>query len=157
MIKAASVARLCDVMFVFVRPGHRLFEQNFQLIADDIADMDQRAASFGRTLRYGINCHVICSDTAEEAFARADALEAGDKNDLVSALIAKACGGGLVGTPGLIAERITRYEALGVECLMLTFHPMMEGMEKFVAEVMPLLGRGTAQPRIGEKAFATRH
>jgi FMNH2-dependent dimethyl sulfone monooxygenase len=151
------VARLCDVMFVFVRPGHRLFEQNFQLIADDIADMDQRAASFGRTLRYGINCHVICSDTAEEAFARADALEAGDKNDLVSALIAKACGGGLVGTPGLIAERITRYEALGVECLMLTFHPMMEGMEKFVAEVMPLLGRGTAQPRIGEKAFATRH
>ena len=88
-------------------------------------------------------------------FARADALEAGDKNDLVSALIAKACGGGLIGTPELIAERIRRYEMLGVECLMLTFHPMMEGMEKFANEVMPLLGR--SQPKMKEKAFAARH
>jgi FMNH2-dependent dimethyl sulfone monooxygenase len=94
---------------------------------------------------------------AEEALARADALEAGDKNDLVSALVAKACGGGLIGTPELIAERIKSYEALGVECLMLTFHPMMEGMERFAAEVMPLLGRGRTQIKMEEKGFAARH
>ena len=149
------VARLCDVMFVLVRPEHRKFEQNFDLIATDIADMDRRAQSYGRTLRYGINCHVICADTVEAAQAEADQLEA-NKNDWISGLIAKALGGGLIGTPALIAERIKRYEALGVECLMLTFHPMMEGMEKFAAEVMPLLGRATAGIKTGAKAFAAR-
>jgi FMNH2-dependent dimethyl sulfone monooxygenase len=147
------VARLCDVMFVLVRPEHRQFEENFKLIAADIADMDRRAESYGRTLRYGINCHVICADTVEAAYAQADALEA-NKKDWISALIAKALGGGLIGTPALIAERIKRYEALGVECLMLTFHPMLEGLERFAVEVMPLLGRG--QPKTKEKAFA-RH
>jgi FMNH2-dependent dimethyl sulfone monooxygenase len=153
------VARLCDVMFVLVRPEHRKFEQNFKLIADDIADMDRRAHSHGRTLRYGINCHVICADTVEAAQAEADQLEA-NKSDWISGLIAKALGGGLIGTPEVIAERIKRYEALGVECLMLTFHPMIEGMERFAAEVMPLLGRGRAQPKrideTGEKALARR-
>src|SRR3954471_92533 len=149
------VARLCDVMFVLVRPEHRKFEQNFDLIATDIADMDRRAQSYGRTLRYGINCHVICADTVEAAQAEADQLEA-NKNDWISGLIAKALGGGLIGTPALIAERIKRYEAAGVECLMLTFHPMMEGLEKFAAEVMPLLSHGAAEIKTGAKAFAAR-
>jgi FMNH2-dependent dimethyl sulfone monooxygenase len=149
------VTRLCDVMFVLVRPEHRKFEQNFDLIATDIADMDRRAQSYGRTLRYGINCHIICADTVEAAQAEADQLEA-NKNDWISGLIAKALGGGLIGTPALIAERIKRYEALGVECLMLAFHPMMEGLEKFAAEVMPLLGRATPGIKTGAKAFAAR-
>ena len=78
-----------------------------------------------------------------------------NKNDWISGLIAKALGGGLIGTPALIAERIKRYEALGVECLMLTFHPMMEGMEKFAAEVMPLLGRATPGIRDGSKGLCS--
>ena len=80
-----------------------------------------------------------------------------NKSDWISGLIAKALGGGLIGTPARIAERIENYEALGVECLMLTFHPMMEGMERFAAEVMPLLGRGGVQSRTGEKALAARY
>jgi hypothetical protein len=39
---------------------------------------------------------------------------------------------------------------------MLTFHPMMEGMEKFAAEVMPLLSHGAAEIKTGAKAFAAR-
>ena len=39
---------------------------------------------------------------------------------------------------------------------MLTFHPMMEGLEKFAAEVMPLLGRATAAgTKTGAKAFVS--
>jgi FMNH2-dependent dimethyl sulfone monooxygenase len=150
------VARLCDVMFVQVRPEHRRFEENFKLIAADIAEMDRRAQSYGRTLRYGINCHVICADTVEAATAEADGLEA-NKSDWISGLIAKALGGGLIGTPARIAERIDRYEALGVECLMLTFHPMMEGMQRFASEVMPLLGHGRSHFDTGGNALAARH
>lgn len=148
------VARLCDVMFVWVRPGHRLFEQNFNLIADDIADMNARARSHGRALRYGINCHVICADSAEAAEAQADALEATSGTDFVSALIAKALGGGLVGTPDLIAERIRRFETIGIECLMLTFHPMLAGLETFATKVMPLLGRSRPEAAAAPRALA---
>ena len=50
-------------------------------------------------------------------------LEAYDKRDWISGLIAQArSAAGLIGTPGLIAERIERYEALGRRVLcMLTF------------------------------------
>jgi len=40
---------------------------------------------------------------------------------------------------------------------MLTFHPMMEGMQNFAAEVMPLLGRGGPHHNTGVRAFAARN
>ena len=36
-----------------------------------------------------------------------------------------------------IAERIRRYEDMGLDCLMLQFHPMREGLETFAREIMP--------------------
>ena len=62
----------------------------------------------------------------------------------VAFIAAKALGPGLVGTPEQIADRIRRYEAAGVGTLMMHFHPMMEGMERFAGRVMPLLGRKAA-------------
>jgi FMNH2-dependent dimethyl sulfone monooxygenase len=46
---------------------------------------------------------------------------------------------GLVGTPAQIAERIRGFEHAGVELLLLQFSPQLEEMERFAAEVMPLL------------------
>ena len=48
-------------------------------------------------------------------------------------------GAGLVGTPAIVAERIRRWEAMGIGLLMLQFHPMREGLEGFARDVMPLL------------------
>jgi FMNH2-dependent dimethyl sulfone monooxygenase len=56
-----------------------------------------------------------------------------------AAVAAKALGAGLVGTPQIIAQRIRRYEAMGIDCLMLQFHPMRDGLETFAREVMPLI------------------
>jgi alkanesulfonate monooxygenase SsuD/methylene tetrahydromethanopterin reductase-like flavin-dependent oxidoreductase (luciferase family) len=47
----------------------------------------------------------------------------------------------LIGTPHTIAERLRRYEDIGMECVMLHFHPMIEGLDRFGFEVMPLLPR----------------
>jgi FMNH2-dependent dimethyl sulfone monooxygenase len=133
------IARDCDYWFVDCLTDYRLWEQNLQQAAAAISDMNARAASHGRKIDYGMSCHVICADTADEAHALAAELEEHGKTSRVSFIAAKALGPGLVGTPEMIAERIRRYEAAGVGTLMLHFHPMMEGMERFARSVMPLV------------------
>ena len=46
---------------------------------------------------------------------------------------------GLVGTPDQVAERILEFEDAGVDLLLLQFSPQYEEMERFAAEVMPLV------------------
>jgi len=46
---------------------------------------------------------------------------------------------GLVGTPEQVAERVREFEAAGVELLLLQFSPQLEEMERFAADVLPLL------------------
>ncbi len=47
---------------------------------------------------------------------------------------------GLVGTPEQVAEGIRAFEQAGVNLLLLQFSPQYEEMERFAAEVMPLVG-----------------
>jgi FMNH2-dependent dimethyl sulfone monooxygenase len=46
---------------------------------------------------------------------------------------------GLVGTPEYVAERIRLFAAAGVDLLLLQCSPQLEEMERFAAEVMPLV------------------
>ena len=93
-------------------------------------------------------CRVMSSAPIRqsEAVDLANQLEEHGKtiSNRVAFIAAKALGPGLVGTPELIADRIRRYEAAGVGTLMMHFHPMMEGMERFARQVMPLLNRKAA-------------
>jgi FMNH2-dependent dimethyl sulfone monooxygenase len=46
---------------------------------------------------------------------------------------------GLVGTPEQVAERILEFERAGLDLLLLQFSPQHEEMERFAAEVIPLV------------------
>jgi FMNH2-dependent dimethyl sulfone monooxygenase len=93
-----------------------------------------------------MSAHVICADTLREANARASELEAYGRRDRISSTAARGLGACLVGTPELIAERMCRYEDIGVELFLLNFHPMRAGLETFAQSVMPLLpGKDTAR------------
>ena len=46
---------------------------------------------------------------------------------------------GLVGTPEQVAERVRELEAAGVNLLLLQCSPQLEEMERFAAQVVPLL------------------
>ena len=127
------IARDCDYWFVDCLSDYRLWERNMDQAAVSISDMNARAARHGRRVDYGMSCHVICADTTD-AVDLANQLEEHGKASRVAFIAAKALGPGLVGTPELIADRIRRYEAAGVGTLMLHFHPMVEGMERFCAE-----------------------
>lgn len=133
------VARLCDVWFVDYDPGYAHADDNLERIARDVDDLNRRSESYGRTLSYGISAHVICTDSVNEAEERVRELEEYGKQDPVSAVAAKALGAGLVGSPAQIADRLRYLESLDVDCPMVHFYPMMEGLETFAARVMPLL------------------
>ena len=133
------VARACDVWFVAYDPGFAGAEANLARFARDIEDLDRQAESYGRSLSYGISAHVICTESASEAEERVQELEEYGSRDPVSAVAAKGLGAGLVGTPRQIADRLRYFESIGIECPMVHFHPMMDGLETFAAEVMPLV------------------
>jgi FMNH2-dependent dimethyl sulfone monooxygenase len=140
------IARDGDCWFVDYQTDYRMAEHNIEQAAVFIADMRRRAERHGRRVDFGMSCHVICADTTEQAVELANQLEEHGKNisNRVAFIAAKALGPGLVGTPELIADRIGRYEAAGVGTLMMHFHPMVEGMERFARQVMPLLNRKAA-------------
>jgi dimethylsulfone monooxygenase len=48
---------------------------------------------------------------------------------------------GLVGTPEQVAERVREFEAVGADLLLLQCSPQLEEMERFAAEVIPLVGK----------------
>ena len=102
--------------------------------------MRRRAARYNREIGFGISCHVMCAPTNAEAHARALALEEYGKMSRLALISAKALGAGLLGTPERIARRLQRYDSIGVSTLMLHFHPMIEGLELFAREIMPLVG-----------------
>ena len=129
------IARYCDTWFIAHAPGLAAYESNALAIAADIKDMRERAGRHGRSLGYGLSTYVICAPTM--ALAEAEAAELDQIPEATVA--AKALGAGLVGTPQVIAERIRRYEDMGLDCLMLQFHPMREGLETFAREIMPLI------------------
>jgi alkanesulfonate monooxygenase SsuD/methylene tetrahydromethanopterin reductase-like flavin-dependent oxidoreductase (luciferase family) len=142
---AASIA---DIYLLNGRPLEQL--------SPIIADMRQRAAARGRTLRYGIAGFVICratEDAAHAELARLAGLKHGKviggdpqtvmhKNQPTAGPRVGINGGtdaGLVGSPAQVAERMHRLAALGIETFLLQFHPTLEELERFGVEVMPLL------------------
>jgi FMNH2-dependent dimethyl sulfone monooxygenase len=134
------VARHCQSWFVDAPPGHRQWEENFATIEAHVRAMDERCARLGRKLDYTLNAAVLCADSTAEAQRRADALEERARdNRLLMAGGVKGLGGGLVGTPEVVVERLQRYAAIGIDCVMLRFMPVFEGMYRFGAEVIPKL------------------
>jgi FMNH2-dependent dimethyl sulfone monooxygenase len=131
------IARECDLWFANYEPGIGAYEMNARQMAADIIDMRERAASHGRSIGYGVSTHVACGDDVEALIADARSLENHPEHNVAI----KALGAGLIGTPQMIADRIRRYEDMGLTCLMLQFHPMQQGLQIFADRVMPLIGR----------------
>lgn len=131
------VAGLADVWFVETPTGNWDFDEIRPKLAATIADMRARAERAGRPMRYAISAHVICEDSLGQADEQARALAELGNRDAISAVAARALGAGLVGTPAILADRIGQLSELGIETMMLHFHPMREGMERFASRVMP--------------------
>ncbi|MCE2453193.1 MAG: LLM class flavin-dependent oxidoreductase, partial [Nitrospinae bacterium] len=120
--------------------------------------VNHEAQANERSIRHGMSSFIVCRDTDEEAQAELPKLTGVDRAVQHRKTSAKAGGvgsnggtaTGLVGSPQTIAERIMAFHEAGVELFLLQFHPMLEEMERFASQVMPLLPLGEKAPEAAE-------
>ena len=144
-------AALADVYLINGRPVDKTKE-----LVDRVRAL---GTARGRTLQFGISAFVICRDTAEAAQAEHVRLQAFRFEEPIPGVDRKVVmirtyayspgyvgsnGGtaaGLVGTPQQIADRLIQFFNIGVTTFLLQFHPMLEEMQRFGEQVVPLLAQ----------------
>jgi FMNH2-dependent dimethyl sulfone monooxygenase len=148
------IATKCDA---YVMHGDPL-----DVIAGRVADMRARRVALGkRPLAFGMAAYAIVRSTEAEAkrelarnttvrpdspgFANFGDWTANTQLERPLALqdysvSNRGLRAGLVGTPEQVAERVRAYADVGVDLLLLQCSPQLEEMERFAAEVMPLVG-----------------
>lgn len=132
------IADTCNVWFLAYEAGIENAEKNIEVLQKEIQDMKRSEGD--KRLEYAISAFVICEETMEEALEKAKTLEAhAEMHGGVAKVAAHSLGAGLVGTPEMIARRIQEYEEIGINHLMLRFNPIMEGLDRFAEQVMPLI------------------
>jgi dimethylsulfone monooxygenase len=135
------VAQECDVWFVNGSRHYRDYEEGLKRIEREIGLMERRCRELGRKMQYGISACVLIAETDEEAIAIANGYMAQLAHDPSIKSASVAVGANLIGTPKTVAERIRRYESLGIDLFMLQFYPMRQGLELFATEVLSRFAR----------------
>jgi alkanesulfonate monooxygenase len=115
------------------------------------------AVAQDRHLQFGMSAFVICRKSEEEAWAEHARLHALRVEEAIPGVDPKvqmirtyayrpgavgSNGGtdaGLVGTPQQIVERMCAFREVGITTFLLQFHPMLEEMQRFGEDVVPLL------------------
>jgi FMNH2-dependent dimethyl sulfone monooxygenase len=156
------IARTCDAYVMHGDPPER--------IAPKIADMRARRERSGESLgvelpplEFGMAAYVIVRNTTAEAereleritnvapespgFANyQDWIQNTKLEQRVTlqdySVSNRGLRAGLVGTAEVVAERVRAFAEAGVTVLLLQCSPQIEEMERFAAEVMPLVGGG---------------
>lgn len=148
-----TIAEKCDA---YVMHGGTVEE-----IEAKITDMKVRREQTSNApfSSFGMAAYVICRDTEKEALAEIEKITnvkdssayAGFKDFTTKSQLEqeiqlqdysvsnRGLRPNLVGTPAQIAERILKYEEVGLDLLLLQFSPQLEEMERFSRQVMPLV------------------
>lgn len=134
-----AIARYADTWFHQLSARFDDFDTALTQARAGVEEMTAMSARYGRRVNVAISAHVICTDTMAEAERLARELEDYGKTGTVTFVATSGLTAALVGTPEVVAERLTAYRAAGIDVAMLHFHPMVDGLEAFAAEVLPLL------------------
>jgi FMNH2-dependent dimethyl sulfone monooxygenase len=151
-------AHYCDYYFT----GAPTPEQ----VRGEVADIQARAAAYGRQVSCLTYMFVLCRDSeaqaqkeSEEVYAQADyegarefiealsgqtlgtlrsAFGQGSVEDMVRKAIL-GVGSPIIGTPDQVAEALDRLHQAGIDGVLLTFRHVREELEEFIEKVVPRL------------------
>jgi FMNH2-dependent dimethyl sulfone monooxygenase len=158
------IARRCDAYLMHGDPPER--------VAAKVADMSARRLRLGLPrLRFGVAGYVVVRDSISEAqaelaritdvrrsaagFANFQQWLAGTQLEQKLSIedysvSNRGLRSGLVGTPAQVQEQVARFEAAGVDLLLLQFSPQYQEMERFAETVIrPLRGQAAATATAG--------
>ncbi|HET7274545.1 MAG TPA: LLM class flavin-dependent oxidoreductase [Longimicrobiaceae bacterium] len=147
------ISRKCDAWLTHGDPPEK--------IAPKVADMRERREKLELpSMRFGAAGYVVCRST--EAEVKKEVIRITDVSQSAAgyanyqdwigntqleqrvsledySVSNRGLRSGLVGTPEQIADRIRDFERTGLDLLLLQFSPQYEEMERFAAEVIPLV------------------
>ena len=149
------ISRACD--------GYVMHGDPVEVIAGRVRDLAERRERLELPrLKYGVAAYTVVRSTEAEARREVERITevrpgspgygnyqdwiANTRHDAKTSLADysvsnRGLRAGLIGTPEQVAEQVLLLEDAGVDLLLLQCSPQLEEMERFAAEVMPLVAR----------------
>jgi alkanesulfonate monooxygenase SsuD/methylene tetrahydromethanopterin reductase-like flavin-dependent oxidoreductase (luciferase family) len=110
-----------------------------------IAGMNERAAKYGRKVRFAFNPFIALGDSDEAALERAKKLLTPDEPDAdvrkMMSRVGPAMKSGCIGRPEKVCEQLCKYLDMGIELFLLKFVPTVEEVHTIGEEVIAPLRR----------------
>jgi FMNH2-dependent dimethyl sulfone monooxygenase len=111
--------------------------------------MNERAAKYGRKVRFAFNPFVAFGDTDEAALENAKKLLTPDEPDAdvrkMMQRVGPAMKSGCIGRPQKVREQLLKYADIGVELFLLKFVPTVDAVHEIRDEIIAPLRRGGAR------------
>jgi len=120
-----------------------------------IAGMNERAAKYGRKVRFAFNPFVAFGDTDEAALENAKTLLTPDEPDAdvrkMMQRVGPAMKSGCIGRPQKVREQLLKYADMGIELFLLKFVPTVDAVHQIRDEIItPLRGQAAARVAAAE-------
>jgi len=113
--------------------------------------MNERAAKYGRKVRFAFNPFVAFGDTDEKALENAKRLLTPDEPDAdvrkMMQRVGPAMKSGCIGRPQKVRDQLMKYVDMGVELFLLKFVPTVDFVHEIRDEIIEPL-RGRVAPRV---------
>ena len=114
-----------------------------------IDEMDRKAASYGRKVRYAFNPFVAFGDSVADARAAATRLLVSDGSEAdmrkIMQRVAPAMKAGCIGPPELVRDQLRTYRAMGIELFLFKFVPNVEQIALVKEEIIEPFRREAGQ------------
>jgi dimethylsulfone monooxygenase len=141
------IAQHCDFWFVGMPKDPEASQDDvLRAVERSIEAMNRRCRELGRTMQYGLNPFVAVADSVETALEQSvqkifaydkdPGSRSPDRTRQIERRMLPATKAGLMGRPADIRRQVERFEAMGVDMLLVKFIPTVENVKRIGAEVI---------------------
>lgn len=134
------IAKYCDWYFLENPKDATSVDDLMRGVEDSIADLNRRAAGFGRKLRYGMTPFIALGDNTESALdtviKRIFEFDPDGDVGKIKHRMLPATQAGLIGPAHQVRAQVRRFEEMGVELLLCKLVPTADNVRRIGAEVI---------------------